>query len=53
MLNVLFINDTLSNKSLYLPVGVFDEGFLLGSSSKLIRLSPSLISSHRPTGNLK
>lgn len=35
-----------------LPSDIFDDGFLFGSSSKLIRLSPSLISSQRSTGNL-
>jgi hypothetical protein len=41
-----------SNKNFYLPVVGFDTGFLFGSNSRLIRLSPSFISSHRPTGNL-
>jgi len=40
-------------QNIFLPVESFDVGFLFGSSSRLIRLSPSFISSHRPTGNLK
>ena len=34
-------------------VAFFDIGFLLGSSSRLIRPSSSLVSSHRSTGNLR
>ena len=37
----------------YSPVAFFDAGFLLGSSSRLIRPSSSFVSSHRSTGNLE
>jgi hypothetical protein len=54
MLNTITSNQTILKKRyISLPLDIFVAGFLFGSSSRLIRLSPSFISSHLSTGNLE